>query len=80
MKIEIKGDLILDENNRCIEVVEDLPPDALAELSRRVNGWEELVAFVRIVANECCACLNDKYGTYTCFRCRAREALRKAGV
>lgn len=81
MKLEIRGGELFDGDGKvCPNFLRGIPNELAAELARRVNGWEEVIGFIREVADELCACLNDEYGNYTCFRCRARDLLRKAGV
>ena len=46
------------------------------ELARRVNGWEEVIGFIKHRARICCCKeINEGY----CETCKAREVLRKVG-
>ena len=46
-----------------------------AELARRVNGWEEVIWFIRQEADWACVCVPEL--NRTCSSCKAREVLRK---
>lgn len=76
MKLEINDDGHLVVDGRVVRKTDEWNADIANELARRVNGWEELVAILKEAASYC----ESEHPVSGCLSCRAREALRKAGV